>query len=87
MLKDRSTQRVYLVILFSLYLKEDVDEKGEISQRAREEANRPFEKRGEEERGRHGGVGEGGDRDEDRDEKAEGSGETVEPTNNDDDVD
>lgn len=44
-LKNRATDEVLFVVLFSLYLKEDVDEEGNIKEGVVESANLPFELR------------------------------------------
>ncbi|KAG0645452.1 hypothetical protein D0Z07_8624 [Hyphodiscus hymeniophilus] len=44
-LKNRATGKVLFVVLFTLYLKEDVDEEGNIKPGVMEQANVPFEKR------------------------------------------
>ena len=98
-LKNRATNKVLFVVLFTLYLKEDVDEEGNIKQRAMEDANKPFELRDEETKKKHGG-GKGGswwwgggdvaedEDDEEIDEKVMENGKTTPAeTNDDDDVD
>ena len=77
-LKDRSSDTELLVIQFTLYLKEDVDEHGNIKEGVA--AGLPFGKMGEEERQRHmearkdlpnqevgNNEKEGGEEDEDKD--------------------
>src|SRR4051812_6601523 len=56
-LKNRATDRVLFVVLFTLYLKEDVDEEGNVKEGV--ESGVPFELRGEEERGRYEGAKDG----------------------------
>jgi hypothetical protein len=52
-LKNRGTGQVLLVILFTLYLKDDVDEEGNIKPGVLEQANRPLELRDEESKNKH----------------------------------
>ena len=54
MLKNRATNRVLFVVLFTLYLKDDVDEEGNIKPGVLEEANKPFEERSKETIDAHG---------------------------------
>ena len=98
-LKNRATNRVLFVVLFTLYLKEDVDEEGNIKEGVEENANKPFELRDEETKKKHGrgmggswwwGGGDGtADEDgEEIDEKVVENGKTTPvETNGDDDVD
>lgn len=80
-LKNRATDEVLFVVLFTLYLKDDVDEEGNVKPGVMEDANKPFELRDEEAKDRHGkgkkgwgwwGGGDGAD--EDEDEEAEDTG-------------
>jgi hypothetical protein len=58
-LKNRATNKVLFVVLFTLYLKEDVDENGNIKEGVVDDANKQFEERSEESKKRHG-RGKGG---------------------------
>ena len=57
MLKNRATNQVFFVVLFTLYLKEDIDEEGNVKPGALEHVGKPFDTRAEEEKQRHGKKG------------------------------
>jgi hypothetical protein len=99
-LKNRATDRVLFVVLFTLYLKEDIDENGKIKPGVEDDVNKPFELRKEGEVKKHGkarggswwwGGGDGaadeGEDEDDSDEKVAENGKAVEAANPDDDVD
>ncbi|KAE8449489.1 hypothetical protein EG329_008097 [Mollisiaceae sp. DMI_Dod_QoI] len=76
-LKNRKTDTVLFVVLFTLYLKEDVDKDGRVKEGV--EGGVPFELRGEGERGRYRrGVFGGGDGTEDSEEESSGESESEE---------
>jgi hypothetical protein len=56
-LKNRASGQVLFVVLFTLYLKEDIDEEGNVKPGVLEEANKPFELRDEDAKKRHGKKG------------------------------
>ena len=80
MLKNRATDTVLFVVLFTLYLKDDIDEEGNVKPGVMEMANVPFEMRDEGAKEKHGrgkkgwwwGGGDGAaDEDDEEDEEAE----------------
>ena len=69
MLKNRATDKVLFVVLFTLYLKEDVDDKGEPKEGV--ETGKPFHLMGEKDRERYEGRREGDDKGEAKEEMKE----------------
>ena len=63
MLKNRATDKVLFVVLFTLYLKEDIDEQGNLKEGVDKKTGVPFSLLGEGEERRHGDLTKGEDDD------------------------